>query len=79
MKLVQKGIEAEIAALGGVAFRQRSDGEMFVNFASALDLPVNSANASLLDISTNTKVSSIKSDAEVEKHLALGHRAYSNG
>ena len=57
MKLVQKGIEAEIAALDGVAFRQRADGEMFVNFASALDLPVNFANASLLDISTNTKVS----------------------
>src|SRR5260370_42210919 len=71
VKLVQKGIEAEIAALGGVAFRQRSDGEKFVNFASALDLPVNSANASLLDISTNTEVSSIKSDAEVEKHHAL--------
>jgi hypothetical protein len=44
-KLVQKGIEAEIAALDGVAFRQRADGEMFVNFASALDLPVNFANA----------------------------------
>jgi len=57
VKLVQKGIEAEIAALDGVAFRQRADGEMFVNFASALDQPVNSANASLLDISTNTKVS----------------------
>src|SRR5258708_14935951 len=56
VKLVQKGIEAEIAALDGVAFRQRADREMFVNFASALDLPVNSANASLLDISTNTKV-----------------------
>ena len=54
MKLVQKGIEAEIAALDGVAFRQRADGEMFVNFASALDLPANSANASLLDISHNT-------------------------
>jgi hypothetical protein len=79
VKLVQKGIEAEIAALDGVAFRQRADGEMFVNFASVLDLPVNSANASLLDISTNTKVSSIKSDAAVEKHLVLGHRAYSNG
>ena len=57
MKLVQNGIAAEIAALNGVALRQRADGEMFVNFASALDLPVNSANASLLDISTNTKVS----------------------
>ena len=57
VKLVQKGIEAEIAALDGVAFRQRADGEMFVNFASALDLPVNFANASLLDISTNTKAS----------------------
>jgi len=34
VKLVQKGIEAEIAALDGVAFRQRADGEMFVNFAS---------------------------------------------
>ena len=56
-KLVQKGIEAEVAALDGVAFRQRADGEMFVNFASALDLPVNSANASLLDILPNTKVS----------------------
>ena len=57
MKRVQKGIDAEIAALDGVAFRQRADGEMFVNFASALDLPVNSANASLLDIFPNTKVS----------------------
>ena len=57
MKLVQKGIAAEIAAFDGVAFRQRADGEMFVNFASALDLPVNSVNASLLDIFTNTKVS----------------------
>ena len=57
MKRVQKGIEADIAALDGVAFRQRADGEMFVNFASALDLPVNSANASLFDTSTNTKVS----------------------
>jgi hypothetical protein len=57
VKLVQKGVEAEIAALGGVAFRQRADGEMFVNFASALDLPINSANALLLDTSTNTKVS----------------------
>ena len=75
VKLVQKGIEAEIAALDGVAFRQRADGEMFVNFASALDLPVNSANASLLDTSLNTKVSSIQSDAAVEKHLVLGHRA----
>jgi hypothetical protein len=55
--LVQKGTEAKIAALDGVAFRQRADGEMFVNFASALDQAVNSANASLLDISTNTKVS----------------------
>ncbi len=45
MKHVQKEIEAEIAALNGVAFRQRADGEMFVNFASALDPPVNSANA----------------------------------
>jgi hypothetical protein len=34
-----------------------ADGEMFVNFASALDLPVNSADVSLLDISTNAKVS----------------------
>jgi len=57
VKLVQKGIEAEIAALDGVAFRQRADGEMFVNFASALDLPVNSVNASLLDIFHNTKES----------------------
>ena len=57
VKRVQKGIEAEIAVLDGVAFRQRADGEMFVNFASALDLPANSANASLLDISHNTKVS----------------------
>src|SRR5258708_14540768 len=57
VKLVQKGIEAEIAALDGVAFRQRADGEMFVNFASALDLPANSANVSLLDIPHNTKVS----------------------
>ena len=57
VKLVQKGIEAEITALDGVAFRQRADGEMFVNFASALDLPVNSANVSLLDIFPNTKVS----------------------
>ena len=55
--LVQKGIEAEIAALHGVAFRQRADGEMFVNFASALDLPVNSANASLPDIFPHIKVS----------------------
>jgi len=52
VKLVQKGIEAEIAALDGVAFRQRAGGEMFVNFASALDLPVNSANASFLNISS---------------------------
>jgi hypothetical protein len=43
--------------LDGVAFRQRAVGEMFVNFASALDLPAHSANASLLDISHNTKVS----------------------
>jgi hypothetical protein len=57
VKRVQKGIEAEIAALDGVAFRQRADGEMFVNFASVLDLPVNSANASLLDIFQNTKIS----------------------
>ncbi len=57
VKLVQKGIESEIAVLDGVEFRQRADGEMFVNFASALDLPVNSVNASLLDIFTNTKVS----------------------
>jgi hypothetical protein len=57
VKHVQKGIEAEIAALDGVAFRQRADGEMFVNFASALDLPVNFTNSRLLDISTNTKVS----------------------
>ena len=55
--LVQKWIEAEIAALNGVAFGQREDGEMFVNFASALDLPVISANASLLDIFDNTKLS----------------------
>jgi len=60
VKLVQKGIEAEIAALDGVAFRQRADGEMFVNFASALDLPANSATASLPDISHNTKVSSVQ-------------------
>ena len=57
MKLVQKWIEAEIAALNGVAFGQREDGEMFVNFPSALDLPVISANASLLDIFDNTKLS----------------------
>ena len=57
VKLVQKGIEAEIAVLDGVAFRQRADGEMFVNFASALNLPVNSANGLLLDTFTNTKVS----------------------
>jgi hypothetical protein len=57
VKLVQKGIEAEISVLNGVAFRQRADGQMFVNFASALDLPVDSANARLLDILSNTKVS----------------------
>ena len=57
VKLVQKGIEAEIAALDGVAFRQRADGEMFVNFASALDLPVNSANASFFNFPNNTKLS----------------------
>jgi hypothetical protein len=57
VKLVQKGIESEIAVLDDVEFRQRADGEMFVNFANALDLPVNSVNASLLDIFTNTKVS----------------------
>ena len=57
VKLVQKGIEAEISVLNGVAFRQRADGEMFVNFASALDLPVNSAHASLLDNPHNTNIS----------------------
>ena len=57
LKLVQKWIEAEIAALNGVAFGQREDGEIFVNFPSALDLPVISANASLLDIFDNTKLS----------------------
>jgi hypothetical protein len=57
VKLVQKGIEAEGAELDGVAFRQRVDGEMVASFASALDLPVNSANASLFDISTYKRVS----------------------
>jgi len=57
VKLVQKGIDVEIAALDSVAFRQRADGEMFVNFASALDLPVNSANASFFNFPKNTKLS----------------------
>src|ERR1700737_1453513 len=44
VKLVQKGIEAEIAALDGVAFRKRADSELFVIFAGAWDLPVNSSH-----------------------------------
>jgi hypothetical protein len=57
VKLVQKGIEAEIDALDDVAFRQRAGGEMFVNSASALALPINSANASFLNFPNNTKLS----------------------
>jgi hypothetical protein len=57
VKLVQKGIEAEIAALDDVAFRQRAGGEMFVNSASALALPINSANASFFNSLKDTKLS----------------------
>ena len=56
VKLVQKGIEVKIAALDGVAFRQRAGGEMFVNSASALALPINSANASFFNFPNYTKL-----------------------
>ena len=57
LKHVQKGIEAEIAALDDVAFRQRAGGGMFVNSASAFALPINSANASFFNFSNNTELS----------------------
>jgi hypothetical protein len=57
VKLVQKGIEAEIDALDDVAFRQRAGGEMIVNSASALALPVNFANVSFLNIYNNITAS----------------------
>jgi hypothetical protein len=49
---------------------------MFVNSASALALPINSANALFVNISNNTKLSSIKDGATTGKHLVLGQSAY---
>jgi hypothetical protein len=57
--------------LDDVAFRQLAGGEMLVNYAGALALPINCANAVFFNFQNNKKLSLIKGGATVGKYLVL--------